>query len=98
MTTKPTTVRCYTTAEIDYDWFGTREIDPDVGNTTGGRQKIVRLVEIPTERADAQRGRYGSGLHLVADDAEWAKLVGYGLVDVRDYASECAHRGQAAQP
>lgn len=95
MTTKPTTVRCYTTAEIDYDWFGTRELAPAVARTTGGRQKTIRLVEIPTERANAQRGRYGSGLHLVADDAEWAKLVGYGLVEMLD---DTARQGQAAQP
>jgi len=96
MTTKPTmTVRCYTTAEIDYDWFGTREVAPAVARTKGGSQQTIRLVEIPTDRANAQRGRYGSGLHLVADDAEWATLLDYGMVEMLD---DTARRGQEAQP
>jgi hypothetical protein len=78
--TKPKTVRCYTTAEAAYDWGWTREIAPVAAHTTGTYPKVVRLVEIEAERADAQRARYSSGLHLVADTVEFAKLLGYGLV------------------
>jgi hypothetical protein len=68
----------YTTASSDYDWFGTTELAANVGTTKNG--KTIRKVEIETSRLDAQCGRYGSGLHMAADEAEWMKLVGYGLV------------------
>ncbi len=70
----------YTTATSDYDWFGTTELAANVGTTRNG--KTIRKVEIEKSRADAQCGRYASGLHMAADETEWKKLVGYGLVTV----------------
>lgn len=71
----------YTTAPVDYDWFGTTTVQENVGTTNRG--KIIRKVEIPSSsRADMQIGRYQSGLHLAVDQTEWDKLVGYDLVTV----------------
>jgi hypothetical protein len=75
------TVVTYTTAEVAYDWFGTEDDGP-VGTASNG--KTVRRVRSPKGREQAQRGRYMSGNHMCADEAEWRKLVDYGLVrDVR---------------
>ncbi len=70
-------VATWTTAPVDYDWFGTREIYV-AGTATNG--KPIRMVAGPVNRVDAQRDRYQSGLHLTASRADWEKLVEYGLV------------------
>lgn len=67
----------YTTAPRDYDWFGTHEVEA-VAGTSGG--KVVRKVSGPSERVEAQRARYDSGLHMAVDEQEWQKLVSYKLV------------------
>jgi hypothetical protein len=69
----------YTTAPVDYDWFGTRFLGV-VGRDKRGKE--IRRVAGPSNRVEAQRARYGSGLHLAVDEAEWKKLVGYKLVEV----------------
>lgn len=69
----------YTTAPTDYDWFGTTTVKI-AGHDKRGRP--IRLVTSDPRHAQAQRGRYASGLHMVADDAEWEKLVDYKLVTV----------------
>lgn len=75
------TVVTYTTAGAEYDWFGTEDDGP-VGTASNG--KTVRKVRSPEGREGAQRGRYQSGCHMSVDEAEWIKLVDYGLVrDVR---------------
>ena len=71
----------FTTTPSDYDWFFTTEVAANVGTTAGGK------VEIETSRVEEQRARYASGCHMVVDETEWAKLVGYGLVTVA-----CANR------
>jgi len=71
----------YTTAQVDYDWFGTRTIAV-VGHASNG--KAIRKVESPAERVEAQRDRYASGLHMVADETEWQKLVAYKLVTLQE--------------
>ena len=74
---KKSWVVTYTTAPEDYDWFGTHTV------TIAGkdkRGKTVRMVMSDPKHVDAQRGRYASGLHMVADQAEWDKLVSYNLV------------------
>jgi len=68
----------YTTAPTNYDWFGTHTLEENVGTTTNG--KTIRKVAGPATRVEAQRGRYGSGLHLAVDENEWDKLVRYELV------------------
>jgi hypothetical protein len=73
----------YTTAVKDYDWFGTTELDANVGSTkaVGCEGKTIRKVEIPDGRGvDAQRDRYASGLCMNVDETEWKKLVDYKLV------------------
>lgn len=72
----------YTTAVKDYDWFGTTELDANVGSTkaVGCEGKTIRKVEIPDGKADAQRDRYASGLCMNVDETEWKKLVDYKLV------------------
>jgi hypothetical protein len=70
----------YTTAPSDYDWSFTTELAANVGTTKNG--KTIRKVEIQKNRADAQCDRYSSGLHMRADETEWAKLVDYKLVTV----------------
>lgn len=72
-------VATWTTAPKDYDWFGTREICI-AGTASNG--KAIRMVAGPARRVEDQRNRYGSGLHMAADRAEWDKLVGYKLVKV----------------
>ena len=67
----------YTTAPADYDWFGTTTV-ATVGRASNG--KAIRKVVGPTARVEAQRDRYASGLHMVADETEWAKLVAHKLV------------------
>jgi len=69
----------YTTAPADYDWFGTHTIEI-AGKDSRGRD--VRKVSGPTSRVQAQRDRYGSGLHMAVDQTEWDKLVSYKLVTV----------------
>jgi hypothetical protein len=69
----------YTTAPSDYDWFGTTTVAV-VGTASNG--KTIRKVIGPASRVEAQRDRYASGLHMVADEAEWAKLVAQKLVTV----------------
>ena len=76
-TVRPGEAATYTTAPEDYDWFGTRTVDPAAGTSQRGR--AVRKVAGPAGRVEAQRARYGSGLHLAVDEAEWCKLVEYGL-------------------
>ncbi len=70
----------YTTAPADYDWFGTTEVKADVGKNMRGQ--VIRKVEIEDSRAEAQCSRYSSGLHMYADETEWAKLVQFKLVKV----------------
>ncbi len=69
----------FTTAPIDYDWGSTRQLDV-VGKDKRGRD--VRRVATPSNRVEAQRGRYGSGLHMAVDLNEWLKLVDFNLVEV----------------
>jgi len=69
----------YTTAPVDYDWFGTKTVDAFAGKDARGR--IIRKVSGPKSRVEAQRCRYGSGLHLAADEVEWSKLVEYKFVE-----------------
>jgi len=97
-------IRCYTTAEQAYDYSFTTELAPVAGNTTGTYPKVVRLVEIEEGCANVQRDRYHSGLHLVADDLEFAKLVGFKLVALARIGEgtpfvddERAHRDQEGQ-
>lgn len=82
---KPTEQReaTYTTAPIDYDYtgFGTVNEGP-VGMTDKG--KVVRKVTTFLSKTDYQRGRYGSGLHLSADEAEFKKLVDYGFIKLQE--------------
>jgi hypothetical protein len=72
-----TTVVTYTTAEAAYDGFGTTTLC-EVGRTTNG--KTIRKVETPALHLRWQRMRYASGCKMVADEAEYQKLVGYDLV------------------
>lgn len=67
----------YTTAPEGYDGFGTRTIEV-VGLATDGKE--IRKVETPHPHGEWQRQRYWSGNHLVADEQEYQKLVGYDLV------------------
>ena len=87
----------YTTAPADYDWFGTVTVEV-AGCDSRGR--AVRKVTGPKAHVEAQRGRYGSGLHLAVDEAEWAKLVAYKLVSVEGPAvakvSEAAEKSEVA--
>jgi len=89
MQAKGNMMRCYTTAEKAYDWFGTRELAAVAGHTTGKFPKVVRLVELEDGRAEAQRARYASGLHLVADELEFIKLVGYKIVRLARLGVAC---------
>lgn len=50
-----------TDAPEDYDWSGTRTLNPEWGKTNKG--KTVRLA-YATENSEAQMDRYGSGLHV----------------------------------
>jgi hypothetical protein len=70
----------YTTAPEDYDyWHAVNQ--GVVGHTTGSNPKPVRKVTLTDlSRAAYQTSRYHSGLHMVADQTEWDKLVNYGLV------------------
>lgn len=69
----------YTTAPPDYDGFGTEILDEVVGHAKGGTP--VRRVQTPEPHVAWQRNRYLSGwIYLVADEAEWRKQLGYGLV------------------
>ena len=67
----------YTTAEADYDGFGTQTLS-EVGRTTNG--KVIRKVQTPARHLRWQRMRYASGCKMVADEAEYQDLVGYNLV------------------
>lgn len=67
----------YTTAPTDYDWFGTRTVALAGVDSRG---KTIRKVSGPSNRVEAQRGRYASGLHMAVDETEWKKLVDYKLV------------------
>ena len=68
----------YTTAPKDYDWFGTETVEAVAGRDKRGR--IIRKVRGPESYVEAQRARYGSGLHMAVDEPEWKKLVAYKLV------------------
>lgn len=68
----------YTTAPRDYDWGCTRELVAVMGTDKRGR--AVRKVVTRGGLGAEQRMRYASGLHMAADESEWRKLVGYGLV------------------
>jgi hypothetical protein len=70
-------IKTYTTADENYDWLGTHTIR-EVGLTDRG--KVVREVLSHPNYVESQRGRYASGLHLCADETEYAKLVDYGFV------------------
>jgi len=62
-----------------YDYWYTTQLSEDVGRTTN--RQTIRKVE--TERSEDQAGRYFSGaIYMVADQGEFDKLVGYGLVTV----------------
>lgn len=70
----------YTTAEADYDYCHAEDKGV-VGHTVNRFPKPVRKVVLTDlSRADYQKARYSSGFHLVADQAEFDKLVNYGLV------------------
>jgi hypothetical protein len=71
----------YTTAPEAYDSFGTKTL-AIIG--TDSRGNSVRKVASQARHAEWQRGRYGSGLYMVADEAELQKLVRYGLVKLQD--------------
>lgn len=68
----------YTTAPTDYDGFGTK------GEVVASPRKggpPVRRVATPEEHVAWQRQRYYSGaIYIVADQAEYDKLVAAGLV------------------
>jgi hypothetical protein len=70
----------YTTAESAYDYLYVTVKSDNVGTASNG--KVIRKVSIPYSRVDYQVGRYRSGLHMAVDQAEWDKLVGYGLVNI----------------
>ena len=71
----------YTTAPADYDYHYVRDFGV-VGSTKGSNPKPIRKVLIQDEsRADYQKGRYASGLHMVVDQKEFDKLVSYDLVE-----------------
>lgn len=67
----------YTTAPVDYDWFGTHTVALVAVDNRG---KTIRKVKGPASRVGDQRGRYMSGLHMAVDEAEFKKLVAYKLV------------------
>lgn len=75
-----TWVTRYTTAPEGYDSFGTFTVA--VAGTTKCGHKTYRRVLIDPVHVRWHEGRYGSGLHPCVDQAEWDKLVGYGLVVV----------------
>lgn len=58
-----------TTAPVDYDGFGTREIR-QVG--TDGR-KVYRLVDVQNAHLVWQCMRYESGMHIAWDEEQWEK-------------------------
>lgn len=73
----------YTTAEEAYDGFGTQTAEV-VGTTRG---KTIRKVTTPAQHVNWQRMRYGSGLHMAIDEAEFRKLVDYDLVALAEVTS-----------
>jgi hypothetical protein len=89
-------ILCWTTAEKSCDRKGTRELESVAGYTVSAHPKVVRLVEIEASRANAQIARYAARSHLAVGEAEYGRFVVLGLVSERDYANECAHRGQTA--
>ena len=72
-------VKTYTTAPVDYDWFGTHTLRIVAKNKKG--QEIREVLSDPAH-VKAQRQRYGSGLHLAVEETEYDKLVAYKLVEV----------------
>ena len=69
----------FTSAPREYDYWYTTQLSEDVGRTTN--RQTIRKVE--TARSEGQAGRYFSGaIYMVADQGEFDKLVGYGLVTV----------------
>lgn len=71
----------YTTAPAGFDWLGTEELSACVGRTLRNNAPPVRKVRCPEKRVQAQRERYHSGaVYLVADEAEFEKLVNNNLV------------------
>jgi len=79
------TVVTYTTAPADYDGFGTRTDRAAVARSSG---KLIRRVRTPAPHVNWQRMRYGSGLHMAADEAEFAKMREYGLLEPAQRATE----------
>jgi hypothetical protein len=80
---KPELVTIWTTAPESYDGFGTETVRI-AGHRVNGRRS-VREVTTPAVHAEWQRQRYYSGaIYMVADEAEWKKLIDCGLVEVED--------------
>lgn len=71
----------YTTAPGDYD-YSYVEVLAIAGWTKSRLPKPIRKVSIPTEKSAVQKARYASGLHMVADQTEFDKLVAYDLVKI----------------
>lgn len=80
------TVVFYTSCPPSFDYPWTKEVEL-AGHTLKSDgvtpDRRVRKVEIDEDRYAHQVQRYWSGgVHLNADPAEWAKLVGFKLVTV----------------
>ena len=74
------TKRIYTTCVEAYDYSQAKTVDANVGTTSNG--KTVRLVEITQSefRVNYQIARYRSTFDLVADQADFDKLVEAGCI------------------
>jgi len=85
-----TYVRRYTLAPEAYDYAGTRTILAEAGwlcdrYRLPEADRVVRLVEIPEDRAEAyQEPRYRSGLYVVYTPTQWRQLVENGWAVARD--------------
>lgn len=66
-------IRTYTDAPPEYDGFGTRTENPNVGT---GLRGAIRSVLTPAEHVEWQRQRYASGMYIHASDLEFALLCG----------------------
>lgn len=83
------TTTIYTTAPKDYDFGWTQEVSAEYGRFLVSKQDddwlTVRKVEVFSEHVEPQMMRYGSGLYMVRDEAEWSAEVeaGYAVVNAK---------------
>ena len=81
------TIRTYTEAPEDYDGFGTRTLEPNVGTVTCGIHagRPVRMVSTPLEHLAWQRARYSSGMYLSASQEQFESLTmgRYPVIELR---------------